>query len=180
MSNLSDLTPGTWNVDPSHSGLNFSVKHLMVSKVRGRFGSFNGSLEIAADPLQSTVTASADVDSISTGDQGRDDHLKSADFFDAANFPTIEFKSTKIEADGDDFVLFADLTIRGITKNVKFELEFEGIGKDPWGNIKAGFTADAEINRKDWGLEWNAALETGGVLVGEKVKLQLDIQAVKS
>lgn len=180
MSNLSDLTPGTWNVDPSHSGLNFSVKHLMVSKVRGRFGSFNGSLEIAADPLQSTVTASADVDSISTGDQGRDDHLKSADFFDATNFPTIEFKSTKIEADGDDFVLFADLTIRGITKNVKFELEFEGIGKDPWGNIKAGFTADAEINRKDWGLEWNAALETGGVLVGEKVKLQLDIQAVKS
>lgn len=152
----------------------------MVSKVRGRFGSFNGSLEIAADPLQSTVTASADVDSISTGDQGRDDHLKSADFFDAANFPTIEFKSTKIEADGDDFVLFADLTIRGITKNVKFELEFEGIGKDPWGNIKAGFTADAEINRKEWGLEWNAALETGGVLVGEKVKLQLDIQAVKS
>ncbi len=180
MSNLSDLTPGTWNVDPSHSGLNFSVKHLMVSKVRGRFGSFNGSLEIAADPLQSTVTASADVDSISTGDQGRDDHLKSADFFDATNFPTIEFKSTKIEADGDDFVLFADLTIRGITKNVKFELEFEGIGKDPWGNIKAGFTADAEINRKEWGLEWNAALETGGVLVGEKVKLQLDIQAVKS
>ena len=151
----------------------------MVSKVRGRFSSFTGTLEIAADHLQSSVSASAEVGSITTGDQGRDDHLKSADFFDAATFPTIEFKSTKIEADDDDFVLFADLTIRGVTKNVKFELEFEGVGKDPWGNTKAGFTAEAEINRKDWGLEWNAALETGGVLVGEKVKLQLDIQAVK-
>lgn len=180
MSDLNSLTPGTWNVDPSHSGLNFSVKHLMVSKVRGRFGSFTGTLEVASDPLQSSVTATANVDSITTGDQGRDDHLKSADFFDAATFPTIEFKSTKIEADGDDFVLFADLTIRGVTKNVKFELEFEGVGKDPWGNTKAGFTAEAEINRKDWGLEWNAALETGGVLVGEKVKLQLDIQAAKA
>jgi polyisoprenoid-binding protein YceI len=180
MSDLKSLTPGTWNVDPSHSGLNFSVKHLMVSKVRGRFGSFTGTLEVASDPLQSSVTATANVDSITTGDQGRDDHLKSADFFDAATFPTIEFKSTKIEADGDDFVLFADLTIRGVTKNVKFELEFEGVGKDPWGNTKAGFTAEAEINRKDWGLEWNAALETGGVLVGEKVKLQLDIQAAKA
>jgi len=180
MSDLNSLTPGTWNVDPSHSGLNFSVKHLMVSKVRGRFGSFTGTLEVASDPLQSSVTATANVDSITTGDQGRDDHLKSADFFDAATFPTIEFKSTKIEADGDDFVLFADLTIRGVTKNVKFKLEFEGVGKDPWGNTKAGFTAEAEINRKDWGLEWNAALETGGVLVGEKVKLQLDIQAAKA
>lgn len=180
MSDLKSLTPGTWNVDPSHSGLNFSVKHLMVSKVRGRFGSFTGTLEVASDPLQSSVTATANVDSITTGDQGRDDHLKSADFFDAATFPTIEFKSTKIEADGDDFVLFADLTIRGVTKNVKFKLEFEGVGKDPWGNTKAGFTAETEINRKDWGLEWNAALETGGVLVGEKVKLQLDIQAAKA
>lgn len=180
MADLSTLTPGTWNVDPSHSGLNFSVKHLMVSKVRGRFASFNGSLEVAADLLQSSVNASADVESITTGDQGRDDHLRSADFFDAANFPTIDFKSTKIEADKDDFILHADLTIRGVTKNVKFELEFEGVGKDPWGNIKAAFTAEAEINRKDWGLEWNAVLEAGGVLVGEKVKLQLDIQAVKA
>lgn len=180
MADLGALTAGTWNVDPSHSGLNFSVKHLMVSKVRGRFGSFTGTVTIAADPLQSSVSASAEVASISTGDQGRDDHLKSPDFFDAAQFPTIDFRSTKIEADGDDYALFADLTIRGVTKNVKFELEFEGVGKDPWGNTKAGFSAEAEINRKDWGLEWNAALETGGVLVGEKVKIQLDIQAVKA
>ncbi len=180
MSNLDALTPGTWNVDPSHSGLNFTVKHLMVSKVRGRFASFSGSLTIAADPLQSVVTAQAEVASITTGDSGRDDHLRSSDFFEADKFPTITFSSTKLEADGDDYVLFADLTIKGITKNVKFDLEFDGVGKDPWGNTKAGFSAEAEINRKDFGLEWNAALETGGVLVGEKVKIQLDIQAVKA
>ena len=180
MADLSSLTPGTWNVDPSHSGLNFTVKHLMVSKVRGRFASFTGTLNIAADPLQSSVTAQADVASVTTGDTGRDEHLRSGDFFEAEKFPTISFVSTKIEADGDDFVLFADLTIKGVTKNVKFELEFDGVGKDPWGNTKAGFSAEAEINRKDFGLEWNAALETGGVLVGEKVKIQLDIQAVKA
>ena len=180
MADLSSLTPGTWNVDPSHSGLNFTVKHLMVSKVRGRFASFSGTLNIAADPLQSSVTAQADVASVTTGDAGRDEHLRSGDFFEAEKFPTISFASTKIEADGDDFVLYADLTIKGVTKNVKFELEFDGVGKDPWGNTKAGFSAEAEINRKDFGLEWNAALETGGVLVGEKVKIQLDIQAVKA
>ena len=180
MADLNSLTPGTWNVDPSHSGLNFTVKHLMVSKVRGRFASFSGTLNIAADPLQSSVTAQADVASVTTGDTGRDEHLRSGDFFEAEKFPTISFVSTKIEADGDDFVLYADLTIKGITKNVKFELEFDGVGNDPWGNTKAGFSAEAEINRKDFGLEWNAALETGGVLVGEKVKIQLDIQASKA
>ena len=180
MADLNSLTPGTWNVDPSHSGLNFTVKHLMVSKVRGRFASFSGTLNIAADPLQSSVTAQADVASVTTGDTGRDEHLRSGDFFEAEKFPTISFASTKIEADGDDFVLYADLTIKGVTKNVKFELEFDGVSKDPWGNTKAGFSAEAEINRKDFGLEWNAALETGGVLVGEKVKIQLDIQASKA
>lgn len=180
MSDLSSLAPGTWNVDPSHSGLNFTVKHLMVSKVRGRFASFSGTMNIASDPLQSSVTAQADVASVTTGDTGRDEHLRSGDFFEAEKFPTITFASTKIESDGDDFVLYADLTIKGVTKNVKFELEFDGVGKDPWGNTKAGFSAEAEINRKDFGLEWNAALETGGVLVGEKVKIQLDIQAVKA
>lgn len=180
MSALASLTPGTWNVDPSHSGLNFSVKHLMVSKVRGRLGTFTGTLEIAANPLDSSVTASAETASITTGDAGRDEHLRSADFFDVANYPRITFVSTHIEQDDDDFILKGDLTIKGVTKSVEFELEFEGVGKDPWGNTKAGFSAEAEINRKDWGLEWNAALETGGVLVGEKVKIQLDIQAVKA
>jgi polyisoprenoid-binding protein YceI len=106
--------------------------------------------------------------------------LKSADFFDAASFPTIGFKSTKITGSGDSYTLLADLTIKGVTKSVAFDLEFDGVGQDPWGNTKAGFSAEAEVNRKDWGLEWNVALETGGVLVGEKVKLALDIQLVKA
>ena len=180
MSNLSALTPGTWNVDPSHSGLNFSVKHLMVSKVRGRFRDFSGTITIAADPLQSSVVASAKVDSIDTGDENRDGHLKTGDFFDAAAHPTIDFRSTKIEAAGSGYRLLADLTIKSVTRSVAFDLEFDGVNTDPWGNTKVGFTATAEINRKDWGLEYNAVLETGGVLIGEKVKLELDIQAVKA
>lgn len=179
MSNLSDLTAGVWNVDPAHSGLNFTVKHLMVSKVRGRFKSFSGTITIDADPLKSSVVATAQVASIDTNDEARDEHLRTGDFFDVEKYPTIEFRSTKLEKDGDDFVLYADVTIKGVTKNVKFDLEFEGVGKDPWGNVKAGFTAEAEINRKDFGLEYNAVLETGGVLIGERVKLELDIQAVK-
>ena len=180
MSDLSALTPGTWNVDPSHSGLNFSVKHLMVSKVRGRFRDFTGTITVSADPLQSSVVASAKVDSIDTNDENRDGHLKTGDFFDAAAHPSIDLRSTKIEAAGSNYRLFADLTIKGVTRNVAFDLEFDGVGTDPWGNTKAGFTASAEINRKDWGLEYNAVLETGGVLIGEKVKLELDIQAVKA
>ena len=180
MSDLSTLTPGTWNVDPSHSGLNFSVKHLMVSKVRGRFRDFSGTITIAADPLQSSVVASAKVDSIDTGDENRDGHLKTGDFFDSASHPTIDFRSTKIEAAGSGYRLLADLTIKGVTRSVAFDLEFDGVNTDPWGNTKADFTATAEINRKDWGLEYNAVLETGGVLIGEKVKLELDIQAVKA
>lgn len=180
MSDLSALTPGTWNVDPSHSGLNFSVKHLMVSKVRGRFRDFTGTITIAADPLQSSVVASAKVDSIDTNDENRDGHLKTGDFFDVAAHPSIDLRSTKIETAGSNYRLFVDLTIKGVTRSVAFDLEFDGVGTDPWGNTKAGFTASAEINRKDWGLEYNAVLETGGVLIGEKVKLELDIQAVKA
>lgn len=180
MSDLSSLTPGTWNVDPSHSGLNFSVRHLMVSKVRGRFSEFSGSLTIDADPLKSSVVASANVASINTNDDGRDQHLRTGDFFDADKYPTIGFSSTSIARSGDGYVLNADLTIKDVTKNVAFVLEFEGTSQDPWGNTKAGFSARADINRKDFGLEYNAALETGGVLIGEKVTIELDIQAVKA
>lgn len=180
MSNLDQLTPGTWNVDPSHSSLSFVARHLMVTKVRGRFAAFSGTATINEDKLLSSVTATAEVASIDTNDSGRDEHLKSADFFDVANHPTIGFKSTKITRNGDDYTLLADLTIKGVTKSVAFDLEFEGVGQDPWGNTKAGFTAEAEVNRKDWGLEWNVALEAGGVLVSEKIKLALDIQLVKA
>jgi len=179
MANLSDLTPGTWNIDPSHSTVGFVARHLMVTKVRGRFTDFSGTVTIADDPLQSSVQATVQLESVSTGDAGRDGHLKGADFFDVENNKTMEFRSTSISQRGGDFVLNGDLTIKGVTKPVTFELEFDGVNTDPWGNTKAGFTAETEINRKEWGLEWNVALEAGGVLVSEKIKIQLDIQAAK-
>jgi polyisoprenoid-binding protein YceI len=180
MSAITDLTPGIWNVDPVHSSVGFVARHLMVSKVRGRFGTFKGTLTIAEDPLKSHVEASAEVASISTGDETRDGHLKSADFFDLEKHPTIDLVSTGIEPDGDDYVLHTNLTINGVTKPVDFELEFEGVSPDPWGGTRAGFSAEAEISRKEWGLDFNMILETGGVMIGDKVKLEIDAQAVKA
>jgi polyisoprenoid-binding protein YceI len=182
MTDLSILTPGTWTVDPSHSTVGFVARHLMITKVRGRFTDFSGSVEIAPDPLQSRVEATVNLASITTGDEGRDAHLKSADFFDleGGDSRTMTFASTGIKDDDGDLVLFGDLTINGITRQVEFGLEFDGVSPDPWGGTRAAFTAETEINRKDFGLEWNVALETGGVLVGDKVKVQLDIQAVKA
>jgi polyisoprenoid-binding protein YceI len=179
MSSINDLTPGTWIVDPTHSTVGFTARHLMVTKVRGRFASFSGSATIAEDRLQSSVEASVDMASVSTGDEGRDGHLRAGDFFDAEAHPTMTFVSTGITADGSDHALTGDLTIKGVTKPVTFALEFDGVATDPWNNTKAGFTAETEINRKDWGLEWNVALEAGGVLVSEKIKIQLDIQLLK-
>ena len=180
MSSISDLTPGTWNIDPVHSSVGFVARHLMVSKVRGRFNKFSGTLTIADDPLKSKVEASAEVASISTGDETRDGHLKSADFFDLEKYPTIDLVSTGIDKDGDDYVLHTNLTVNGVTKPVDFELEFEGVSPDPWGGTRAGFEAEAEISRKDWGLEWNMVLETGGLVIGDKVKIEIDAQAVKA
>jgi polyisoprenoid-binding protein YceI len=180
MSSISDLTPGVWNVDPSHSTIGFVARHLMVSKVRGHFATFNGTITIADDPLQSKVEATVDISSVTTGDDTRDGHLKSADFFDLEKSPTMTLVSTGIEQDGKDYILHTDLTINGITKPVDFELEFDGVSADPWGGTRSGFSAEADVNRKDWGLEWNVALETGGVLVGEKVKIVLEIEAIKA
>ena len=180
MSDISKLTPGTWTVDAGHSNIGFTARHLMVAKVRGRFTDFSGVINVGEDPLASKVEAVVKTASVSTHDEGRDAHLRSADFFDSDQFPEMKLASTKITAKGSDYVLQADLTIKGVTRTVDFELEFDGVATDPWGNTKAGFTAEAEINRKDWGLEWNVALETGGVLVGEKVKIILEIEALKS
>ena len=177
---LKDLTAGVWNIDASHSSVGFVVRHMMVSKVRGHFGTFNGTLTIADDPLASKVEATAETASITTNDDGRDTHLRSADFLDVEQFPTIAFASTGIRRDGDDYVLHADLTIKGVTRPVDFELEFNGVSPDPMGGIRAGFSAKAEISRKDWGLEYNMVLETGGVVVGDKVKLELEVEAVKA
>lgn len=175
-----DLTPGTWNIDPVHSSVNFVVRHLMVSKVRGKFGAFNGTITIDENRLASSVTASVDMVSVSTGDDNRDGHLRTNDFFDVETYPTMTFTSTEVRPDGGDYVLVGDLTIKGVTKQVQFDLEFDGVSPDPWGGTRAGFSAEGEIDRRDFGLEWNMALDSGGLLVGEKVKISLDIQAVKA
>jgi len=176
---LAKLTPGTWTVDGSHTSVGFTVRHLMVSKVRGHFGTFNGVVNVAENPLESTLEATVDTTSITTNDDGRDQHLRSADFFDVENHPTMTLRSTGVEERGSDFLLRADLTIRGITRPVELDLEFDGVEKDPWGGTRAGFSASTEISRKDFGLEWNAALETGGVVVGDKVKIQIDAELIR-
>jgi polyisoprenoid-binding protein YceI len=180
MASLEALTPGVWTIDPTHSAIGFVARHLMVTKVRGTFSDVSGEITIAANPLDSVVSASVGMASVSTGDAGRDGHLLGGDFFDVEQHPNMTFRSTALAADGGSYRLTGDVTIKGTTRSVDFELEFDGVATDPWGNTKAGFTAEAEINRKDWGIEWNVALEAGGVLVSEKIKIQLDIQAVRS
>ncbi|MCT9821536.1 YceI family protein [Microbacterium sp. W1N] len=167
---------GTWVLDPSHSEVTFSVRHMMISKVRGGFGLKSATIEAPENPLEAKVTASVDVASVDTKDEGRDNHLRSADFFDAEQHPTLDFVSNGVRFEGGDYLVDGDLTIRGITKPVTFEVEFGGFGTDPWGNYKAGATATTVVNREDFGLTWNAALETGGVLVGKDVTITLDLQ----
>ncbi|GAA1639711.1 YceI family protein [Microbacterium flavum] len=167
---------GTWVLDPSHSEVTFSVRHMMISKVRGVFGLKSATIEAPANPFEAKVTASVDAASIDTKDQGRDTHLRSADFFDVETYPTIDFVSTGVRFEKGDFLVDGDLTMHGVTKPVTFELEFGGFGTDPWGNYKAGATAKTVVNREDFGLTWNAALESGGVLVGKDVTITLDLQ----
>lgn len=171
------IPAGTWQVDPAHSAVTFTARHMMVAKVRGKFKDFSADIVIAENPQESTVNATVQMASIDTGDSGRDDHLRTNDFFDIENHPTMTFRSTGLEGSGDDYDLHGDLTIRGVTKPVTLDLEIGGVGKDPWGNTKAGFTATGTINRKDFGVEWNAPLETGCVLVGDKVTIEIDIEA---
>ncbi|MFE6995111.1 YceI family protein [Microbacterium sp. NPDC057659] len=167
---------GTWTLDPQHSEVTFSVRHMMISKVRGSFGVKSATLYAPENPLETRVEASVDVTSIDTNDEGRDAHLRSADFFDTENHPTMEFVSTGARVEDGDLFVDGDLTIRGTTKPVSFALDFGGFGTDPYGNYKAGASATTVINREDFGLTWNAALETGGVLVGKDVTINLDLQ----
>ncbi|HOQ22355.1 MAG TPA: YceI family protein [Microbacterium sp.] len=167
---------GTWVLDPSHSEVTFSLRHMMISKVRGEFGLKSATIVAPANPLEATVTASVDATSIDTNDENRDTHLRSADFFDVETYPTIDFVSTGVRYEKGDFLVDGDLTMHGVTKPVTFTLEFGGFGTDPYGNYKAGATATTVINREDFGLTWNAALETGGVLVGKDVTITLDLQ----
>lgn len=172
------LTTGTYEIDPSHTTAAFSVRHAGIAKVRGTIAVASGSITVGEDLESSRVTAELDAESVNTGDAGRDGHLKSADFWHAEENPAWTFSSTGIRTDGDDYVISGDLTINGVTKGVELETEFTGGAKDPFGNDRVGFEAQVEISRKEFGLTWNAALETGGVLVGEKVKITLDVSAI--
>lgn len=167
-----------WVVDKAHSEVGFEVKHMMVSKVKGHFDSYTAEVEAAdlADLTTASIAFKFDVASISTNENDRDNHLKSADFFDAAVFPAIEFKSTRIAKDGADYQVTGDLTIKDVTKSVTFDVEFGGKGTNPWGVEVYGFEAEAKINREEFGLTWNAALETGGILVGKDVKIKVELE----
>ena len=174
-----DIPAGTWSIDPSHSSVEFSVRHL-VGKVRGQFRTYSGTLSVGEDALASGVEASIDLGSVDTGDEKRDAHLRSPDFFDVERYPHMTFRSTSVEARRDGYRVIGELSLRDVTRPVVLDLEYHGISQDPWGGTRAGFTASTELSRKEFGLEWNVALETGGFLVGDKVKVTLEIQAVLS
>lgn len=179
-----DLTAltGDYSIDTAHSTIGFTVRHAMVTNVKGKFVDFSGSLHLdGGDPSASTASIDVKMDSIDTGSADRDGHLKSADFFRIEEFPTMTFRSTKAEALGDeDYRITGDLTILGTTRPLTIDLEFNGAAKDPFGNERVGFEGKAEIKRSEWGLTWNAALETGGVLISDKIKLSFDISAIKN
>ena len=168
-----------YNLDPVHSTVEFIVRHLMISKVRGRFTSFQGGFDLASgSDVPHAISASIDASSIDTREAQRDAHLKSADFFEVEKYPTLEFASTRVEGTADAFKVFGNLTMHGVTKDVVLEGTFEGRGADPWGGQRAGYAAHVTINRKDFGLHWNAALETGGVVISDEVRIELNVEGV--
>lgn len=173
------LEAGTWIIDPVHSAVNFSVRHLMVSKVRGKFENFSGTITIDENG-NSAVTAEIDVNSINTGNEQRDGHIKSADFFEVEKYPTATFTSTSVKPDGDDYLLEGDFTLHGVTKPVTLKLEFNGVNPGMGNGPVAGFEASVELNRKDFGIDIEMPLETGGTVVGDKVTITLEIEAVKA
>jgi len=170
----------TWKIDPAHTTVEFSAKHLMITTVKGRFSEVEGEIVISdADPSKSSVSATLKSASIDTRTSQRDDHLRSADFLDAANYPEITFRSTRITGDKSEFKVTGNLTIRGVTREVTLDVTNEGSTKDPWGGDRIAFSATTKIDRRDFGLTWNQAIEAGGVLVGNDVKISIDVQAVK-
>lgn len=171
------LPAGTWNIDPAHSSVGFSVRHLMVSKVRGTFTSFSGAIEVAEDGTPS-VRAEIDVTSIETRNEQRDAHIRSADFFDAEKYPTATFVSTSVDTDGDDYVVHGDFTLKGVTRPVDLKLEFNGVNPGMGHGTVAGFEATTVINRKDFGIDIEMPLETGGTVVGDKITITLEVEAV--
>lgn len=172
------IPAGTWDIDTSHSNVGFTVRHMMVSKVRGQFRDFSGSITIGDDPLTSTVEATIDLASVDTRDAKRDEHLRAPDFFDVVEHPTMTFRSTTVRPSAGGYELDGELTIKGVTRPITLALEVGGVGTDPWGGTRLGFEATGTISRKDYGMEFNAPLEGGGVLVGDKVTIDLDVEAV--
>ncbi|ACZ00272.1 MULTISPECIES: YceI family protein [Thermomonospora] len=173
------LTPGTYNIDPAHSEVAFTIRHLM-SKVRGTFTDFSGTVEIAEDLPKSSVNVEIKMASVDTRNSDRDNHLRSAEIFDVENHPVMTFRSTGLRTEGDVHYLDGELTIKGVTRPVSLETEFNGVGEDPWGGFRAGFSARTTINRKDWGVEFNIPLQGEKVLLSDKVDIQLEVQAVRA
>jgi polyisoprenoid-binding protein YceI len=169
---------GTWTADPVHSEIAFSVRHLMISKVRGRFTSYDVTIVTGEDPLDSSVTATIDLASIDTGNETRDNHLRSGDFFEVEKYPTMSYRSTGISRTDDGWIIDGDLTLRGVTRHVPLAVEMNGFGPDPWGGQRAGFSATAQINRRDFGIDITVPMDTGGVALGDKVSIMIEIQAV--
>jgi polyisoprenoid-binding protein YceI len=169
---------GTWAIDATHSAVSFSVRHLMVSKVRGSFRTFEGTLTTAENPAESGVTATIDLTSIDTNNADRDNHIRSADFFEVEKYPTMTYRSTGVRADGDDFILDGELDLHGVVKSVPLKLELNGFGPDPYGGTRVGFSATTEISRNDFGIDIHMPLDGGGVVIGDKISISLEIEAV--
>jgi polyisoprenoid-binding protein YceI len=169
--------PGVYDLDQAHTTVEFVARHLMITKVRGRFASFSGSINVAEVPEDSSVEVSIDAASIQTSQEQRDEHLRSADFFEVEKYPTLTFKSTSVALDGDSWNVTGDLTVRDVTRPVVLNVEFDGANTTPWGTQAIAFSASTEIDREDWGLTYNQALETGGVVVGKKVRIELNVEA---
>jgi len=171
---------GTYALDQGHTTVEFVGRHLMITKVRGRFTEFDGQIVIGDTPEESSVEVTINAASVNSGDDRRDDHLRSPDFLDVESYPTITFRSTRVDINNDGTAkVTGDLTVKDVTRPVTLDVEFDGASPDPWGGQRLGFTASAEIDREDWGLTWNVALETGGMLVGKKIRLEFNVQAVK-
>ncbi|MGH8932809.1 MAG: YceI family protein [Egibacteraceae bacterium] len=174
-----DYQTGTWTIDAAHSDVSFTVRHLMISKVRGHFRSFSGQIVTAEDPAGSSVTATVDLTSLDTNNEQRDEHIRSADFFDVATYSTMSYRSTGVRGDGDSWVVDGDLTLHGVTRPVPLAVEVNGFGRDPFsGATKAGFSATAAINRRDFGIDITLPMDGGGVVVGDKIAITLEIEAI--
>jgi len=177
MTQLEGLVPGTWAIDPAHTDIGFTVRHL-VSKVRGKFEKFEGEIVIAENPIESAASATIELDSVNTGTPQRDDHLRSSDFFEVEENPVMRFRSTGLRADGDDYIVTGELTVKNVTGPIELELEFLGVGPDPWGGTRVGFEAKGKISRKEFGVDFNIPFDGDRFVIGDEVTINLQVEAV--